>query len=173
MMDYICVQCANTEVKKVAAIVREESWETKTQGQSYGFRRDHKGRWRPDPRTYTETKSGKSELAKRLAAPEEPIFILLSPHWFYTLALLTAWFLTQSIGGFVLVWFILSGVYSQVRKPLQRAYERRVKQSKVDKAAWEKAMKVWNSLYYCSRCDSVYNPETGQSAPVNEMRTLL
>ena len=172
-MDYLCVECGNTDVKKVAAIVREESWETKTRGESYGFRRDGKGRWRPDPRTYTETKTGTSKLAQQLAAPEEPIAILLSPDWFYTLALIVAWFLTPSVGAFFIVWFILSGVYGQLRRPLKQAHLRHIEKAKVAKVEWAKAMKSWNALYYCVRCDTVYNPETRQSAPVNEMRTLL
>ncbi|GEM_PF-5124011 len=172
-MDYFCVKCENTDVKKVAAVVREESWETKTRGESYGFRRDEKGRWRPDPRTYTESKIGTSKLAQQLAAPDEPCAILLSPDWFYALALIAAWFLTPSIGAFFVVWFISSGIYSQIRPSLKRAYRRHIEKVKEAKAAWERAMKIWNTLYYCVRCDTVYNPETGQSAPVGEMRTLL
>lgn len=172
-MEYICVKCASTDVKKVSAVVREGTWKAKTQGESFGFRRDHKGRWRPDPRTYTETHTHKTELAKILTAPDEPFYFGLPPNIFFGIAIGAAWFLTQSIGAFLVILFILCGIMSALHDRLWRWYKRGRKRAEDEHEAWETAMKKWNRLFYCSRCDSVFDPETGQSAPIGEMKTLL
>lgn len=38
---------------------------------------------------------------------------------------------------------------------------------------WEQKMERWEQLYYCSRDAIVFNPETGEQAPTDEMNTLL
>jgi len=34
-------------------------------------------------------------------------------------------------------------------------------------------MARWTEMFYCPRCDSVFIPETGESAPVVQMDLLL
>jgi hypothetical protein len=38
---------------------------------------------------------------------------------------------------------------------------------------WKQAMINWNSLFYCPRCDYVYNPITGDAAPTSSMQDIL
>jgi hypothetical protein len=38
---------------------------------------------------------------------------------------------------------------------------------------WRNAIALWDELYYCGRCDSVYNPRSGQRVPSRDMPSLL
>ena len=40
-------------------------------------------------------------------------------------------------------------------------------------AMWEKAISKWQQLYYCSRNDCVFNPDTGKSVPPNRISALI
>jgi hypothetical protein len=44
---------------------------------------------------------------------------------------------------------------------------------KNDYDRWSQAMERWNHLFYCSRCDNLYNPQTNQAAPVHQMNHLI
>lgn len=41
------------------------------------------------------------------------------------------------------------------------------------KPQWEKRMSVWNSLYYCSRDDIVFKPETNLSVPSDRINDIV
>jgi len=41
------------------------------------------------------------------------------------------------------------------------------------KAEWQSKMDNWKRLYYCPRCDHVYNSETNEAAPTSEMKSIL
>jgi hypothetical protein len=172
-MEFICVKCANTDVRKVSAVVREGTWKAKTHGESWGYRRDHKGRWRPDPRTYSETHTRTTELADLLAPPDEPWAFAFPPQIFFWLAIAAAWFLTPSLGAFLVVLLILCWLMGSFNNVMNREYKRSKERAQAAKEEWRTQMKNWNQLCYCGRCDTVFNPETGQSAPVNEMGSLL
>jgi hypothetical protein len=38
---------------------------------------------------------------------------------------------------------------------------------------WQKAMEKWNELFYCSRDDCVFDPQTRESSSINNMQELL
>jgi hypothetical protein len=42
-----------------------------------------------------------------------------------------------------------------------------------EEARWRQALARWDELFYCSRCDSVSNPRTSQSARAGAMYSLL
>jgi len=40
-------------------------------------------------------------------------------------------------------------------------------------ARWRRSLALWNELFYCPRCDTVFDPRTGASAPSASVRALL
>ena len=42
-----------------------------------------------------------------------------------------------------------------------------------DRATYEQSLQVWHQLYYCSRDDIIFNPNTGETAPSDMMHKLL
>jgi hypothetical protein len=41
------------------------------------------------------------------------------------------------------------------------------------RARWEVTIEDWQRLFYCPRCDRVFDPQTGRSAPSGQMQALL
>lgn len=60
-----------------------------------------------------------------------------------------------------------------VAKVLRRIFMDRMARFEAASAAWERQMACWSRLCYCSRCDRIYDPQNGRSAPVDEMNALL
>lgn len=64
---------------------------------------------------------------------------------------------------FLLIYYRLMTVrYARI----QRDYESQLMR-------WNEQMVKWNQLYYCVRCDVVFNPEQGSSVAPDQMQTLL
>jgi hypothetical protein len=163
-----CCVCGNTAVQKVSAICRSNS------GFSLG--------------EVTGVTVGASNLALALAAPAQP------RHRDYTagivvVSLITAgaglaWLsvlgagngeplLKEVLGG--VAWFLFLctlagavGLSLLIRASVAASREHGHKY-----ARWKQAMSRWDALFYCPRCDSVYNPQGRQAAPAHAMHSLL
>lgn len=87
-------------------------------------------------------------------------FFILPPNFNYLYGILAI-----IIGAipFLLIYYRLMTVrYSRI----QRDYEARLMR-------WNEQMVRWNQLYYCARCDVVFNPDQGSSVAPYQMQTLL
>lgn len=69
--------------------------------------------------------------------------------------------------------FIMLTVLIVYYVELYREYQRRVAEFQKQTPIWEKAMREWNVLYYCSRDDCVFFPQTNIHVSVNKIDELL
>lgn len=177
-----CVNCQNEEVEKVSSVYNSGTWSASKQGTRHGVRWDKKGRPIVTTEPYTEHAKGATRLAEMLAPPEEPtnaavVVIILACIgllcflWFLAVLVLEGllgW-TGSSLAGIVLAVVALSVLYD----PAKRLAERQAEQFQKKHALWKLAMDRWESLYYCSRCDQVFDPATGKSASPRKMSSLL
>lgn len=42
-----------------------------------------------------------------------------------------------------------------------------------EKAVWDRAMKVWNRLYYCERDDVIFDPSTGRTCTIQQVKDFI
>jgi hypothetical protein len=67
---------------------------------------------------------------------------------------------------FIILFLVLTIVFSVRIKSGVKKYND-------DLPLWDKAMGVWDKLYYCPKHDIVFNPETDEYAPVDLIHTLV
>ena len=65
--------------------------------------------------------------------------------------------------------FALGVIYD----PAKRLSDLQTKRHQEKHAVWIRAMDRWDNLYYCTRCDQVFDPARSKSATVRNMRSLL
>lgn len=176
-----CIACGTDAGQKVSAIVQAGFSSGASVGASTGVGYVWGAGAVSMVGTTTTSHQSATVLAQLLAAPHPP----LRPGWAGAGCVLfgiTAWAIIASswlqdpaarvpstllfvgasaafaIGGWA--WFILSQIQGGKRhaEGVQR---------------WQLAMTRWDQLFYCARCDTVYNPTTGHRVPAREMYRLL
>ena len=170
-----CRVCGNTSGQKVSAVCQQGTWSGMSRRQSFGAIYTADG---PIPVSSVSSTSsnGGTQIAQALMPPPRPSFrhgwtgSILVPLLGYPCALL-AWFagafaasvaitLTSALWFFVLLAESRAEAGGQTR--MQGEYVR-----------WQGAMVVWDRLFYCSRCDHVYDPHGGDTARPAGMPSLL
>ena len=109
-----------------------------------------------------------TSLAQKIAPPPEPkdpggmnlgcLFLLFIV---FLIASSTSWIFALGITitlAFLVNYFLFM--------PLQKEY-------KELKPEWDEAIRRWSELYYCSRDDCVFNPNTGESVPPERISALI
>jgi hypothetical protein len=194
---YTCLVCGNSAVQKVTAICQAGSWASNSQGVSFGV--GHVGPLTGGAdfgmvSTTTSQSAGASHLARTLAPPLRPVcrspggtaglVILICVAAFFGLfgvvglaALANSG--PSDSGGLGCAVFMLivalasAGGAVAIHLDMQRQRTRAMVEYRHKLPLWEAGMRRWNQLFYCSRCDNVYNPQTGQSAPAHAMPSIL
>lgn len=75
------------------------------------------------------------------------------------------------IGFLIVQHFLTSSTQATNASQLRTAQLAQQKQQKVD--SWQKATNLWNELYYCYRCDIVFDPRSGYFTPCERMTDWL
>lgn len=108
------------------------------------------------------------------------LYFLLERILYEILGQNTLWEIERAIGnyhldalvvilyGFMLITFLI--VYYV---GLYREYQKRIAESREQTPVWEKAIQKWDVLYYCSRDDCVFDPQTNIHVSVNRIDELL
>lgn len=171
-----CQMCGNTAGEKLTAICRSGTWTTQSRGYMGGMGNDGYGHSIMVGGSTASSSLGQTALANLLLPPRCPSFhpsrvgSILIPIVGFLISLIlysagpmiatSAALVTSVIWYFVLMSEGRAAALGQAR--LRFDYPR-----------WERAIQTWNRLFYCSRCDHVYDPQAGKAAPPNAMNTLL
>ena len=171
-----CRVCGNTAAQKVSAVCQSGAWSGGSSSLSVGAIHLRHGDIPMSAVTATRS-SGASEIARLLMPPVRPRFVA---SWAGSILVaitgLVAVLIAASMGGPLwattaaalagLLWFFVLRAEGGTEATGQARHHAAL-------AQWEHAMRIWDRLFYCSRCDHVYDPQDGVAAPPHGMPALL
>lgn len=169
-----CGSCGNGEVRKLSAITSAGSWTgvSDTEGVGVAFGLD--GGAAIGVGSASTTHAGATALARLLAPPRRPqagspIAVAAA----VVVGMLTGVFYVA--GG--MMWKACgSGLLTMLVVLVPLAFWRSVvswkRQTHAD-AVWREQTARWQQLWYCAKCHSVSNPDTGKAAAAQEYRGAL
>ena len=170
-----CRVCGSTSAQKVSAVCQAGMWSGVSHGRSVGAIYTPDGVL-PVSSVSATSSTGGTRIAQLLAPPPRPFFqhrwvasVFVPIIGYLTaLALSGQGALTVSVAIALtsVVWFL--ALLSEARA--EAAGQARLQ---TDHARWQEGMKVWDRLFYCSRCDHVYDPQGGGTAPPSGIFPLL
>ena len=177
-----CVSCGSPSIQKVSGLYQGGVWSAEAVGVGVGYGRTSNGQSFTTVSTSHATSAGGTSLAQALAPPMKPhsfqtkpeiicltgIFVaFLAWLWCYmALAGSTASFILHS--NLIRYVFIASALtlVPVISAPYAIKASRKQKTHlAVLLRRWKTVISHWDQLYYCSRCDQVFNPHTGQHVP--------
>ncbi len=171
-----CRMCGSTGGQKLTAICRAGSWTTQSRGYAVGVGGDGYGNTVMVGGPTSSTSHGQTALAALLLPPNRPVFrpsrvgSILVPliGGLVSLVASTAGPLPASVAVLLTcaLWFVV--LLSE-----GRAAADGLARHGASRLVWEQAMQTWGRLFYCSRCDHVYDPQEGTAAAPTAMNTLL
>lgn len=185
-----CTSCGNPAIQKVSGLHRGGVWSAEAVGVGVGYGRTSSGQSFSTISTSHATSAGGTGLAYALAPPMKPHsfqppaeilcltgIAVASLAWiasYWALAGNPASVIFESnlkIYIFVAAALsfvpVISAPYAITASRKQKAY------LAVLLRRWRKVIIRWDQLYYCSRCDRVCNPQTGQHVPTQAMSQAL
>lgn len=113
---------------------------------------------------YTTYRDVQSDLARLLSPPSEPVKPTVSNSidilWWIFLGLLSLMY----IGIPFLIYALVKA--SRIKAERETLYPGQLSE-------WKKAYQKWNRAYYCLKHDIVFDPETGDSAPPQQLKEFL
>ena len=173
-----CAACRNPAIQKVSGLHTGGIWSAEANGLGLGYGRTFGGQSFTTVSTSHTVSAGGTSLAQALAPPQKPQSFQTKAENIVIGGTLVA-FLIWLIG-----WFVVVDSFSGIPVPVYilvasaatlvplAAIPSALKANREQKATmlvllgrWQRAMRHWDQLYYCSRCDRVSNPQTGQHAP--------
>ena len=173
-----CAACGNPAIQKVSGLHTGGVWSAEANGLGLGYGRTSGGQSFTTVSTSHSVSAGGTGLAQALAPPKKPQSfqtkaenIVIGGTLVAFLIWLMGWFVViESFSGIPVPVYIL--VASAATLVPLAAIPSALKANREQKATmivllgrWRRAMSHWDQLYYCSRCDRVSNPQTGQHAP--------
>lgn len=175
--DLLCPKCGSTQVQKVSAVVQAGTWSADTVGGQVTTGSTSGGVTVSGFSSFGAVSAGATDLARMLTAPAKPEVV--TPTMFYVV-------LAVGIGGMsalggaviavqehpnILSQIIWGGVLAAVTLVAWIVHRYIAVRKQIPD--WEASMRKWNILWHCSRCGHVYNPQTGQAVPAQNMKSLL
>jgi hypothetical protein len=182
-----CLCCGSDTVEKVSGLCQRETWTESTKGHQTGV-----GQVIGGPSFVTTSRIGtqsvgSTQLMKALAPPEPPrerksesmtaavvcgIVVGLMAMFFIAGRSAhpdgTTWLLA------ILPPVALPALLALIVRPSYLADKNRLAaEFQASHANWLRWMTTWDRLFYCRKCDSVYDPVTGRHAPSMQMPSLL
>ena len=171
-----CRMCGNTAGQKLTAICRAGSWSTQSRGYAVGMGYDGSGHSVMVGGPTASSSFGQTALASQLLPPRRPVFhashiaSILIPLIGFAVSLIaySAGPVAATVGVLLTCGLWMLALLTEGRSAADG-------QARHDAACatWDSAMLVWNRLFYCSRCDHVYDPQAGTAAAPNAMHSLL
>ncbi|HLK61120.1 MAG TPA: hypothetical protein VKU00_31450 [Chthonomonadaceae bacterium] len=177
-----CAHCQNEEVEKVSAVYNRGTWTSSSYGTRHGVRWDRRGRPFVATEPFSERSKGATRLAEMLEPPTEPANVGMIMVLLFCTALLFCLWLSSALlfqnlfgwtGGCITGIVVVLFAFSMIYDPAKRVSDRQTKRYEEKHTQWKQAMDRWDNLYYCSRCDHVYDPDSGKSATARNMGSLL
>ena len=147
-----CVVCGNSQAQRVSAVCQKETWTTTT--------------------TF-----GRSNLAQSLLPPPKPYY---GESWGLSIIVplagsamaLVAFFASGALGATLAV-LATTGIWALVLTLDATRNAQGEARCRVGIKRWKAAITVWERLFYCSRCDHVYDPQTREAAQTVATQSLL
>lgn len=183
-----CVACGNPAIQKVSGLYRGGVWSAEAVGVGVGYGRTSGGQSFTTVSTSTAASAGGTGLAQALAPPRQPHRYSSAAHntvgygLFAAVVMWLAVWLVFALGSsnprvvdtiFVVV-ASLATVIPLAAIPAAVASTRRQRHTlPILLQRWQVVTEHWERLYYCPRCDRVFNPQTGQHAPAQAMSGIL
>lgn len=182
--DLACPSCGNGSVQRVSAIVHAGSWSGRSSGLSVGLGHISGGPNFETVGTTAARSAGSTALAQLLAPPDKPdteqspervrmqvLGILAIICFFAAMIGFSQSSVFSGIGWLGLAALFGGCCWLAVRRTLPGSpeYERLQEQIR----QWSRRRERWDSLFYCSRCDCVFDPEGKTAVPVRRMHSLL
>jgi len=187
MSGVVCPQCGHDDrIQKVQAAVGGGISEVRSSG-SFGGTTYSGSQWGAFGGSSATSGTATTLLAQRLLPPDEPqvktqdmyVGVLYITLFFSGIYSLTICGITQGgddalaaacFGLFSLLVFLIAlRLLYRERRMIRRAKA----QLPARMQAWEQAMNRWAGLYYCSRDDIVFDPETGESCHPADLHEFL
>lgn len=92
----------------------------------------------------------------------------------------TGFYILLTCGAPLLIWFLISAVIAAIftwldtssRKATEAMNKKNLQQYEMKRAAQQKALAVWNQLYYCHRDDIIFLPGTKYTAAPKDTISL-
>lgn len=189
-----CPNCASLAVQNVRALVEGSTNTAQGEVVTRGFALEQDGSIAPMMMRSSTSAHTSSLLAQRLAAPPEPIPSRDAVERAYSAvttvvgAFAVAWvllfFLTRHAGPgssdiiAIYHWVTGGAVVSTLAlvawTPSIRSRSRRRKQEfDHSMTVWSRSSSRWANLSYCSGCDHVADPRTGEAVPSDRLAELL
>ena len=181
-----CVACGCPTIQKVSGLYRGGVWSAESVGVGVGFGRTSGGQSFTTVSTSHATSAGGTSLAQALAPPIQPRRfqtkaenIVLGGTFFAFLVWLVGWMVVvDSFSPIPFpVFIIVASMITLVPIAAIPYALKAVREQKANLAVllqrWQTVMSHWDQLYYCSRCDRVFNPKTGQHVPSHATNQAL
>jgi len=173
-----CRSCQNENVQMLKAIYAAGSWESVTTTRAGGMAFGSDGSMAMGLGEARSMHSGSSYLAQRLAPPPRPTF---TPPRIITVAIVLlmlsglSWvgsiFMEMNGSGAPARWtavgFVLAAVLTVPSILRNWAANSRLLAEEI--RSWERNVAIWQTLLYCSRCDSISSP-SGAVTSVEQFR---
>lgn len=172
-----CRVCGGTSAQKVSAVVRAGSWITESRGHFVGAGSDGQGHTMLVGGPTRSTSHGQTGTASLLAPPARPSFApsyvgtILVPIFGYALALL--FWTTVGPVAVTITALLTSLLWAFVWNQEGTAAEGGQVRHRGNIARWEQGMQNWNRLFYCPRCDHVFDAQTSAAAPPHAAYSLV
>lgn len=185
-----CCVCGNENIQKVSAVHRAGIWASSSSGNTVGVGYVAGAGPGIGVAPSSSIASGHSLLASTLSPPPRPTVehsnMISGGAIFGTIAffsLLYGYYLASDPVSFArdpsdAHWAMGIGVCSLIIATLffYQHYQGEMKarlRNVTKYNRWQDAITNWDQLFYCSRCDQVFNPQTMQAAPAAMMDNLL
>ncbi|WP_119322674.1 hypothetical protein [Capsulimonas corticalis] len=174
-----CAFCNNLDVQKLSVIVKSGITRSSTSGTTYGAIYTGDGVM-PVTSVSSGSNTAVTQLASALSPPPRPILNVFN-------SCLTAFFIvigfvilliglaivsSNTVGGLLT---LLIGACVIIGMPYSEAIaaQKRKEVHAVQEATWQRNIENWDCLFYCPRCDHVYDPRYKRYVPSHLMYQLL
>ena len=185
--DLACAHCGSDQIQKVTAIVNAGT--SSSGGAAVSWEPGPNGQMVQHVVPYHGTST--SRLASMLAAPAGPRVNMIPPSADMEgcgLAFLGAIFVGVGLWCAVGLWgenlhafapipcvvaaFLVRWLW-RTYAAMKERYRQACRDAERQVPQWKQAVARWEALYYCHRCDHVFDPNTGRSAAAQDMKSLL
>ena len=183
-----CVACGSPTVQKVSGLYRGGVWSAEAVGGGGGYGRTSGGQSFTTVSTSHAVSAGGTSLAQALAPPNPPRYTQTTAETLMICSCILATILwivgyvgifsdsgsaPKLVNNFRIIAILFTvGAVTTIPFALASARTRRGELHLLT-GQWQRVITLWDRPYYGSRCDRVFNPQTGQHAPSHAASSIL